>query len=197
MKLSEMCRGPPRELRHLSDPYLTCGLFDSDMDGLGHELHQFSQNMYLCRWMCSASAAAHLSAEDGSVVKDRGSRCGAPGSNLSSDGAAGMCHSAGFCVCLSNKTKTKAKLTIKRVFLGVQQNQNQSQTNNQTCVSGCPTKPKSKTKPTNVFLGVSVKTNKPKLALRCVVRCGCEICRQFQKSNFRRGIFFFRVCVFV
>ena len=58
------------------------------------------------RWMCSAPLRLPVSAEDSLVVKDRGSQSGAPGSNLSSDGAAGMCHSAGFCVCLSYKNKT-------------------------------------------------------------------------------------------
>lgn len=37
-------------------------------------------------------------------VKDSDSWCGSSGSNRNSGGAAGVCHSAGFCVCLPNTT---------------------------------------------------------------------------------------------
>lgn len=53
------------------------------------------------------------SAEDSLVVKDSDSQCGIKVSNISSDGAGGMCHSAGFCVCLSdNKYQTKTCVAL-------------------------------------------------------------------------------------
>lgn len=39
---------------------------------------------------------------------------GGPGSSLSSDGDGGGCHSAGFCVCLSNTNKLKPQTNQRK-----------------------------------------------------------------------------------
>lgn len=66
---------------------------------LSHDLATWS------RWMCAAPPPPpRLSAEDGSMLT-MFTHCREPGSSLSPGGAAGMWHSAGFCVCLSNENE--------------------------------------------------------------------------------------------
>lgn len=59
---------------------------------------------WCCACLCPRNPRPHAALLRGLGVNDWVSQRGFAGSSLSSDGVGGMCPSASFCVCLSNKT---------------------------------------------------------------------------------------------